>query len=142
MLLLLGLIVKELAVKTLKKQDKSFDISEIWCWEWLLNILWIAKKTNHGNIEQINSKFSLEAKMIKHKLSYFRHIIPRPSSLEKVSHWKRWKDRENDGQQKDGFYYSTDNCTIGKPESQIRNRSLWRKSICVVTKSRQWFDVM
>lgn len=35
-------------------------------------------------IEQINPEFSFKAQMIRLKLFYFRHIIQRPSSLEKA----------------------------------------------------------
>ena len=44
---------------------------------------WTAKKTNKWVPEQIKSVLSLEAKMMKLRLSYFGHITTRHGSLEK-----------------------------------------------------------
>ena len=48
-------------------------------------IPWATRKRDQWCLEQIRPEKSLEAKMTKPKLSYFRHIMRRPGSLEKIT---------------------------------------------------------
>src|SRR5215471_17993050 len=69
---------------TIKKKDrKSIDSFELWCWRRLLNIPWTAKRTNQSVIDEIRPHMSFEAQTTKFRLSYFGHIMRREESLEK-----------------------------------------------------------
>ena len=59
-------------------------LHEMWCWRRALGILWVARKVNKWVLDQIKPELSLEAKMLKLRLSCFGHIISREDSLEKT----------------------------------------------------------
>lgn len=68
---------------TLRKADKKrIDAFELWCWRKLLRIPWMVRVTNGDVLDQIKPKLSLEARITKHRLAYFGHIMRR-QSLEK-----------------------------------------------------------
>ena len=45
---------------------------------------WIARKSTHLILKEINPEYSLEGLMLKVKLQYFGHLIQRADSLEKT----------------------------------------------------------
>ena len=45
---------------------------------------WTARRSNQSNIRQINPEYSLEGLMVKLKLQYFGHLMPRADSLKKT----------------------------------------------------------
>ena len=49
-----------------------------------MRVTWIARRTNQSILKEINSEYSLEGLMLKLKLQYFGHLIPRANSLEKT----------------------------------------------------------
>lgn len=70
--------------RTLKKDDRRrIDAFELWCWGRILKIPWTARRTNESVLEEIQPKCSLEAKMMRLRLSYFGHIVRKDLSLEK-----------------------------------------------------------
>ena len=69
---------------TLKLADrKKIDAFELWCRRRLLRVPWTDKRTNQSILEEIKTDSSLEASMVKLKLSYFGHIPRRHESMEK-----------------------------------------------------------
>ena len=94
------------------------------CWRRLLRVPWIARRSNQSILKEINPEYSLEILMLKLKLQYSGHLMPRADSLEKtlmlgkiegrrrrVQQRRRWLDgitnsmdmneqtsRENEGQ--------------------------------------------
>ena len=56
----------------------------MWCWTRLLQILWIARRSNQSILKEINPEFSLEGLMLKLKLQYFGHLMERADSFEKT----------------------------------------------------------
>ena len=50
----------------------------------LLRGPWTARRSNQSNIRQINPEYSLEGLMVKLKLQYFGHLMPRADSLKKT----------------------------------------------------------
>ena len=57
---------------------------QLWCWRRLLRVLWTARRSNQSILKEINSKYSLEGLMLKLKLQYFGHLVPRADTLEKT----------------------------------------------------------
>ena len=50
-----------------------------------LRVPWTARRLNQSILKEINSEYSLEGVMLKLKLQYFDHLMPRPNSLEFIS---------------------------------------------------------
>ena len=56
---------------------------ELWFWRRLLRVPWTARRSNQS-ILKISPGISLEGVMLKLKLQYFGHLMPRVDSLEKT----------------------------------------------------------
>ena len=50
----------------------------------LLRVPWAARRSNQSNLKEISPEYSLEGLMLKVKLQYFGHLMPRTDSLEKT----------------------------------------------------------
>ena len=60
------------------------DAFELWCWRRLLQVPWIARRSNQSILKEINSDYSLEGLMLKLNLQYLGHLMWRADSLEKT----------------------------------------------------------
>ena len=70
---------------TIKKAGcRRIDAFELWCWKRLLRVPWIARRSNQSILKEISPENSLEGLMLKLKLQYFGHLMPRVDSLEKT----------------------------------------------------------
>jgi len=49
-----------------------------------LRVPWTARISNQSILKEINPEHSLEGPMLKLKLQYFGHLMPRTDSLEKT----------------------------------------------------------
>ena len=49
-----------------------------------MRVLWTARRWNKSILKEINPEYSLEGLMLKLKLQYFGHLMPRADSLEKT----------------------------------------------------------
>jgi len=47
-------------------------------------VSWTARRSNQSILKEINPEYSLEVLMLKLKLQYFGHLMPRADSLEKT----------------------------------------------------------
>ena len=45
---------------------------------------WTARRSNQSILKEISTEYSLEGQMLKLKLQYFGHLMPRTDSLEKT----------------------------------------------------------
>ena len=48
-----------------------------------MRVLWTTRRSNESILKEINPEYSLEGLMMKLKLQYFGHVVPRADSLEK-----------------------------------------------------------
>ena len=64
------------------KQDKAFDVFELWYWRRLLRVTWTARRSNQSILKEISPEYSLEGLMMKRQ--YFGHLMRRTDSLEKT----------------------------------------------------------
>ena len=72
-------------VWTVKKAEHwRIDAFELWCWRRLLRVPWTARRSNQSILKEINPEYSLEGLMLKLKLQYFGHLMPRTDLLEKT----------------------------------------------------------
>ena len=70
---------------TIKKAEcQRIDAFELWCWRRLLRVPWIARRPNQPILKEISPEYSLEGLMLKLKLQYFGHLMPRTDSFEKT----------------------------------------------------------
>ena len=70
---------------TIKKAECGrIDAFELWCWRRLLRVPWTAGRSNQSILKEISPGCSLEGMMLKLKLQYFGHLMPRVESLEKT----------------------------------------------------------
>ena len=50
----------------------------------LLRVPWTARRSNQSILKEMNPEYSLEGLILKLKLQYFGHLMPRANSLVKT----------------------------------------------------------
>ena len=77
-----------------------------------LRVPWTARRSNQSILKEINPEYSLEGLMLKLKLQYSGHLIPRADSLEKTLMLGKIEGGRRSGQQRmrwlDGITDSVD----------------------------------
>ena len=66
---------------TKKAEHRGTYAFELWCWRTLLRVPWTAKRSNQSILKEISPECSLEGPMLKLKLYYFGHMMPRADSF-------------------------------------------------------------
>ena len=70
---------------TMKKAEcQRIDAFKLWCWRRLLRVPWTSRRSNQSILKETNPEYSLEGLLLKLKLQYFGHLMPRADSLEKT----------------------------------------------------------
>ena len=70
---------------TVKKAERRrIDAFELWCWRRFLRVHWTAERANQSILKEISPEYSLAGQMLKLKLQYFGHLMPRAGSFEKT----------------------------------------------------------
>ena len=77
-----------------KAEHQRIDAFELWCWRRLLRVPWTARRSNQSILKEINPEYSFERLMLKLKLQYFGHLMPRAESLEKTLIGRGWRQEE------------------------------------------------
>ena len=67
-----------------KAEQQRIYAFELWCWRRLLGIPWSTGRSNQSILKEISPRCSLEGLMLKLKLQYFGHLMPRVDSLQKT----------------------------------------------------------
>ena len=80
---------------TVKKAERQrIDAFELWCWRRLLRVPWTSR-SNQSILKEISPKYSLEGLMLKRKLQYFGHLIPKTRLIVKdTDAGKDWRQEE------------------------------------------------
>ena len=95
-------------------------------------------------LKEINPEYSLEGLILKLKLQYFGHLMPRADSLEKTLMLGKIEGKRRRGQQRMRWLVSvTDSMdmNLSKLQGIVRDREAWRAAVHGVTKSwRQLSD--
>ena len=60
-----------------KAEQQRIDAFELWCWRRLLRVPWTARRPNQSILKEISPRCSLEGLMLKLKLQYLGHLMPR-----------------------------------------------------------------
>jgi len=67
-----------------KAEHQRINAFILWCWRRFLRVSPTARRSNQSILKEINPEYSLEGLMLKLKLQYFGHLMPRADSLEKT----------------------------------------------------------
>ena len=122
-----------------KAERRIIDAFELWCWRRLLRVPWTARRSKQSILKEISPGISLEGMMLKLKLQYFRHLMRRVDSLEKILILGGIRGRRRRGRQRmrwlDGIMDSVV-VSLSELREMVMNREAWRAVIHGVANSQ------
>ena len=122
-----------------KAECQRSDVFELWYLRRLLRVTWTTRRSNQSILKEINSEYSLEGLMLKLKLQYFGHLMPRADSLEKTPTLGKIEGRRRRRWQRmswlDNITNSVD-MNLSKLQEIVEDRGAWHAAVHGVTKSQ------
>ena len=94
-----------------KAEHQRIGAFELWCWRRLLRVTSTARRANESILKEISPGCSLEGMMLKLKLQYFGHLMPKYCLIGKISDAGRDWGQEEEGTTEDemaGWHHRLD----------------------------------
>ena len=115
-----------------------------WCFrivvlEKLLRAPWTARRSNQSVLKEVNPDYSLEGLMLKLKLQYFGHLMPRADTLEKTLMLGKIEGRRRRGRERMRWLDSTTDSmdmSLSRLQDIWEDRRAWHGAIHEVAKSQ------
>ena len=114
---------------TIKKAEHwRIDAFELWWWRRFLRVPFTARTSNQSILKEIRPEYSLEGLMMKLKLQYFGHLMPRTDSFGKdPDTGKDWR-LENKGTTENemvGWHHRLMDMNLSKLQELVTGREAW-----------------